>query len=744
MSSSPPCFNYSSVAANAAVDESECDQESESESMGMSEEDDAPSPPPRSPRSPSVLDSPCTFSKEVSEVAEVVVVEDGLRLDVLPLQPLQSLSLKQQQQPPLSLQSHQNQNNTQFNVETSSWDPLTRAAVAALECVSIVPVNHCASVNPVAAVFVLADDHSVTVFLAVINRLWSLASSEPLNLVHQQRVGFDVECGPFNCPATLQLAFTPNLVAVFKFSCSNPVDSGKRRFPTLLKHLLESNVVQKAGVGTLEDGNRLRAFYHVNPQNFVDCEDIAKAANIGARSLVSLFHIYVNPNIVFKVPRSASGIDWTSQILSTEAIEYATNDCIASLLVLNAMINPPFIPVSPWDAERAFFSSFQSPQSQNVPAPLPLNMTASEYSIDSEKSSRSTPQAAFSSPIMTLDSPSFIQPVRDIAIETGTNIQGACKSPTPPQTWSELVRKPPIQLSNTPRSLVNASLKRKLVSSWNKYHPTVPIITLPPNHPKILPIFEQTLFKIISPHIIYPSNFTHFKFHIFQLLKITCAFWKQVQTSLPPETAIQCQPLCAIQDTCTQRALSLDLVAIWITNGQIVDLDITAQPMARVSAPWFRAPSAVSPEFLRIRKRLVVAWNKWFGESAGRLNVGDLVGGTGGGAGGGVEVSVEFEEAMWDVVCPLIVFPRDMQGQGTFHVFQLMKVVVANWERVWNGCGCGEGNGVNYGAIAIGVKRLLALNMISGWFVQGLLAELQDYGHPVAKVFQFANVMCTF
>ncbi|KAJ3133284.1 hypothetical protein HK100_004499 [Physocladia obscura] len=199
-------------------------------------------------------------------------------------------------------------------------------------------------INPSAKVYVLSTEQAANDFLTTILSLCSNEDGDSAIKV----LGLDVEYW-MSKPATIQIAFSANIVAIFQVYsiCSGP-DRPRdpstlpeyRNLPAALKFLLESNIFLKSGAGIVGDCNSLQRFLKINTVNLVDCQQLANTIKIGAQSLVSLYYSFVDQTIPFKkVSKDPTGFSWESPELTSAAIEYAANDALASLLVYRAMNN---------------------------------------------------------------------------------------------------------------------------------------------------------------------------------------------------------------------------------------------------------------------------------------------------------------------------------------------------------------------------------------------------------------------
>ncbi|KAJ3236964.1 hypothetical protein HDU81_010108 [Chytriomyces hyalinus] len=195
--------------------------------------------------------------------------------------------------------------------------------------------------RPAAKVFVLNSRDSANAFISTVTDTSSNLKT------HISSVGFDVEFWS-NMPALVQIAFTPDIVGVFQLqpicggmlSSQNSLDLDSSRFPATLKRLLESQAIAKVGVGIRQDAELLAKYLNVQTENKIDCAMLPIARKIGARSLVSLYHTFVDDSAAFKkVNPVATGFNWGSSDLPIPAIEYAANDALASLLVYQAIQN---------------------------------------------------------------------------------------------------------------------------------------------------------------------------------------------------------------------------------------------------------------------------------------------------------------------------------------------------------------------------------------------------------------------
>ncbi|KAJ3405576.1 hypothetical protein HDU80_001123 [Chytriomyces hyalinus] len=195
--------------------------------------------------------------------------------------------------------------------------------------------------RPAAKVFVLNSRDSANAFITTVN---DASSNLKMDI---SSVGFDVEFWS-NKPALVQIAFSPDIVGVFQLqpicggflASQNSLDLDSSRFPASLRHLLESQTIAKVGVGIRHDAELLAKHLNVKTENKIDCAMMPIARKIGARSLVSLYHTFVDDSAAFKkVNPVATGFNWGSSDLPIPAIEYAANDALASLLVYQAIEN---------------------------------------------------------------------------------------------------------------------------------------------------------------------------------------------------------------------------------------------------------------------------------------------------------------------------------------------------------------------------------------------------------------------
>ncbi|KAI9329993.1 hypothetical protein BDR26DRAFT_922698 [Obelidium mucronatum] len=453
--------------------------------------------------------------------------------------------------------------------------------VQSLQVFELAPIdNTTTSVNPNAKVFVIGDEFVANAFIAAVMRVWQLWGQVGLeeNFVV---VGFDVEFASNGAPAIVQIAFASNLVAIFQLN--------NGQLPGLLKDLITSTNVRKSGVGILNDGSKIQDKFGIVPQAFVDCEFIAKAATIGARSLVSLYHIYVGSDLPFKKPGSQTGHDWSQANLSPEAIEYAANDALASLLVHRAMINLPESNVSPWDSTRPFFGQFSGRIYSKLPRSSIRSVPAAEsYSllvtpvcpVDVKQPLETEPTTAISLPLETITP---VVPPADIQIEP--------TSPIPPLivSDSQLTEEPTSLPSNqvdpasanqlpseqsSPMNL-NLQLSQKAVEDtttqlrilWNSTNRLPRPEKHSKKHPVVTQEIEERLFNAIAPKIEVDNANSRFK--IFHLAKLAR---KSLGKTIHPSASVMSQ-------------FVLEVIALWIVKGRIVDFDNSPEPTGQLANP---------------------------------------------------------------------------------------------------------------------------------------------------------------
>ncbi|KAJ3390975.1 Exonuclease 3'-5' domain-containing protein 2 [Entophlyctis sp. JEL0112] len=225
--------------------------------------------------------------------------------------------------------------------QASSFAPMeafTPQIVSSLARANIYPEPLARTVNPDAKVFVINAHETANEFVAIVTG----CSNNNLKVV-----GLDVEFW-YQSPATLQVAFAADIVAIFQLHsiCGTagrplePRNINYDNFPVMLKDLLESDLILKCGVGIGGDCQKIEDLVKIKTNNIVDCQKIAKSMNIGARSLASLYYSFVDSSLPFKrVDKESTGFSWELPDLGVEATEYAANDALASLLVYREMMS---------------------------------------------------------------------------------------------------------------------------------------------------------------------------------------------------------------------------------------------------------------------------------------------------------------------------------------------------------------------------------------------------------------------
>ncbi|KAJ3109272.1 hypothetical protein HDU97_007766 [Phlyctochytrium planicorne] len=160
-------------------------------------------------------------------------------------------------------------------------------------------------------------------------------------------LGFDLECymSPTGeqIPGVIQIAFNSSIVAIFQLLPMN------NKLPTTLKWLIENPSFCKTGVSVGGDQRKAFKYLNVTMTGYIDSAMVANLNGVTARSLASIYHIFVDSEN--ELPKKKRGsFNWDAQNLDIKSIRYAANDALASLLVWKGMFLKPKMTRAPWDS----------------------------------------------------------------------------------------------------------------------------------------------------------------------------------------------------------------------------------------------------------------------------------------------------------------------------------------------------------------------------------------------------------
>jgi len=135
-------------------------------------------------------------------------------------------------------------------------------------------------------------------------------------------VGLDTETRPAFRKGE---SYTPSLVQVATAKAVYLFQIQQQDFSSILKRLLESEVMVKAGASIAYDLRQLKQVFAFEEQAVVDVGWAAKRHGMeqsGVRNLAALF-------LGFRIPKGAKTTNWSAKQLSPQQIQYAATDAWA-------------------------------------------------------------------------------------------------------------------------------------------------------------------------------------------------------------------------------------------------------------------------------------------------------------------------------------------------------------------------------------------------------------------------------
>ena len=135
-------------------------------------------------------------------------------------------------------------------------------------------------------------------------------------------VGLDTETRPAFRKGE---SYTPSLVQVATAKAVYLFQIQQQDFSSILKRLLESEVMVKAGASIAYDLRQLKQVFAFEEQAVVDVGWAAKRHGMeqsGVRNLAALF-------LGFRIPKGAKTTNWSAKQLSPQQIAYAATDAWA-------------------------------------------------------------------------------------------------------------------------------------------------------------------------------------------------------------------------------------------------------------------------------------------------------------------------------------------------------------------------------------------------------------------------------
>ncbi|KAI8620883.1 hypothetical protein BC830DRAFT_1164155 [Chytriomyces sp. MP71] len=417
-------------------------------------------------------------------------------------------------------------------------------------------------------------------------------------------VGLDVEASLPGKPDILQIAFTPDIVAVFQLHevCGriptgrSPNETTPPSCPPALASFLQSPDVRKVGVGIHRDCKSLERYFNLKIPNLIDCADMAIDKGIFARSLNALYHVCVDDTTYFKslqTSRDGTGFRWAQPgDPPSSAVEYAANDAIASLLVYRALQDPSVEDVE--EAQRRWWK-FKAVKDRvdkkNVP-PRPLvvmrDATDSEYD-DGLNGASNRWNSIFQSQDSALDArdTSVSEPVRTF------------KLPSSPARPSTLPSTTELRKTSPPKAASNSSLRSQLIQKWTEAHPDMPVQSFSPI--PISPTLADTVLACTMPlGLILVS--AQGRMNLFEFVRAVRHNWRANSFRMCEEDARLWQPLSLPRD---RIAVALDVLVSLVQRGRIVDLDFEGAGvvMGRLVEPdnASRTGAPVSPSASQLR-----------------------------------------------------------------------------------------------------------------------------------------------
>ncbi|KAJ3220246.1 Proprotein convertase subtilisin/kexin type 9 [Dinochytrium kinnereticum] len=244
---------------------------------------------------------------------------------------------------------------------------ITPTIVKALEKKGLRPLPIRPSVSPDAHVYVLKTLDQANSFISTIVTI----SKAEFTI---KMLGFDIEnfystAKGEQIPGLVQIAFSSKLVGIFQiYQMSGGSGPSRETFPSSLRFLLENPAFCKTGVGVQLDTFKLQKHYGIAVRAYLDSSVVARLVGAESRSLVGLYHIFVdNKTSSFKVNRTRS-FNWDSANLDPRALRYAANDALASLRLFKSMFRRPKMVRAPWETE--FRAAGRGDNLASLPPPI--------------------------------------------------------------------------------------------------------------------------------------------------------------------------------------------------------------------------------------------------------------------------------------------------------------------------------------------------------------------------------------
>ncbi|KAJ3060743.1 hypothetical protein HDU98_003334 [Podochytrium sp. JEL0797] len=544
--------------------------------------------------------------------------------------------------------------------------------------------------NPKTQIFVINTPNSAANFISTLLQI-SARNKNAFGVL-----GMDVEYSKSE-PATIQLAFSADIVAIFQIYgicglSAKPNNIDPSRFPAALKSLLESPHIRKAGVSLYQDCIQVRRSLKVETKNTSDCQEIAKTMGVGARSLASLYYSFVDQGVPFKdISKEKTGFSWESSELELAAIEYAANDALASLLVYRAMVNQPNSNSAPWDKsltdeldlveeERRWKGFLSTPDKLAVSSSPKTPEKPEGNSLPSSHASESDMMTSFTQiPGMGFDAPPTA--VRRNPASSPTSTNANVQKPKPINAYSRFAI-------------------TDLVLRWNKRFPKKHIKPANLNLPRE---FEQAALQsyISCFHYDAPSDGTDISVDLLHMIsrlsKVAC--WNGVSNFIHPQWPTEVQDkihaiLLSTQSEDTRRVVAVEMVGAWFQKRLLLNYEIRGgRPFAEINrelaidAPLresrakselllsgleMLSPSASSVEDFGaggLKEEIIRVWERTYPTSSIRKTRGLP------------SLAAEFELALFKAA----VASGDLHSfihskYGDVFVFYLMKVIGKRWD----------------------------------------------------------------
>lgn len=145
-------------------------------------------------------------------------------------------------------------------------------------------------------------------------------------------VGFDTETKPVfvrghsNKVALMQIAL-PEKVYLIRLN--------KMGLTSGLIHLLENQLILKAGVALRDDIKGLQKLHHYHPAGFVELAELRKQAGLEVESVKKLTALLLG----FRISKSAQTSNWEAETFNEKQISYAATDAWVCLEIYKKLVD---------------------------------------------------------------------------------------------------------------------------------------------------------------------------------------------------------------------------------------------------------------------------------------------------------------------------------------------------------------------------------------------------------------------